>query len=186
MKKYILAVLISVFVCGAAQAKTVIEAISLDSESAASSQDLNTAKELSGKQIDGMMLGLKVEPVRVLGDIQSTEKEEIILSEPKKLTLKGNVPEPAKSESKSKKNAQGFFSHIGAAIASPIVVPIAMAVGIAAIGISIGKELAGPITAVIGGTLGAIAGLALGIVMIPVSIVGNVLIGLGQLFKGNL
>ena len=186
MKKYILATIVSVFVCSVAQAHSVLEVISTDSKIAASSMDLNTAKEFSGKQIDGMMLGLKAEPVQMLGDIQPAEKEELILSEPKKLTLKGNVPEPAKIESKSKKDARGFFAHIAAAITSPVVVPIAMTVGIAAVGIAIGNDLAGPVTAVIGGILGAIAGLAFGIVMIPVSIVGNVVIGLGQLFKGNL
>ena len=53
------------------------------------------------KQIDGIILGLKADPVQIIGDIQPTEKEELILSEPKKLTLKGNVPSLA---AESKKN----------------------------------------------------------------------------------
>ena len=152
MKKYILATIVSVFVCSVAQAHSVLEVISTDSKIAASSMDLNTAKEFSGKQIDGMMLGLKAEPVQMLGDIQPAEKEELILSEPKKLALKGNVPNPAtvKAESKSKKKSGGFFSIL-----------TTTALGIVT-GVKIGSA-GGPYTAIIGGAVGAVAGVVIGI-----------------------
>ena len=194
MKKYILAAIVAIFVCSIAQAESVIEAISTDSKIAASSQDLNTARELSGKQIDGMMSGLKASPVQIDGEIQVAETEELVLSEPGKLTLKGIVPTLTKSETKTTEDTPGFFQHIGAAIVSPIVVPIAMviagAVAGAAIGGAIGVALDSPVMTGlgvgIGGTLGVVGGLIAGIVMIPVSIVGNVFSGLSQLFKGNL
>ncbi|MCG2726653.1 MAG: hypothetical protein L6420_10490 [Elusimicrobia bacterium] len=186
MKKYILAAIASVFVCGIAQAQTALETISTDSEIAASSRDLNTAKELSGRQIDGIMRSLKAGPVQMDGDIQPVEKEEIVLSEPQKLTLKGDVPSPSKPEAKSKEEKPGFFAHIGAAILAPITTPLAMTIVGAVGGAALGYAVGGPILAAVGGTLGAIGGLALGIVMIPISIVSNVCSGLSQLFKGNI
>ncbi|MCK4935224.1 MAG: hypothetical protein KAR84_00100 [Elusimicrobiales bacterium] len=190
MKKYILAAIVAIFVCSIAQAESVIEAISTDSKIAASSQDLNTARELSGKQIDGMMSGLKASPVQIDGEIQVAETEELVLSESKRLTLKGIVPTLTKSETKTIENTPGFFQHMGAAIVSPIVVPIAMVIAGAAIGGAIGVALDSPVMTGlgvgIGGTLGVVGGLIAGIVMIPVSIVGNVFSGLSQLFKGNL
>jgi hypothetical protein len=185
MKKYILVAITLIFVCSVAQANNGIEAISIDSKIAASSQDLNTAKELSGKQIDGMMLGLKAGPVQIDGDIQVSKKEELVLSESKKLSLKGNVPTLTKSETKSTESEPGFFEHMGAAIVSPIVTPVLMTVAGAVAGALVGNELGNTFTGVVGGVLGGIGGLVLGIVLIPVSIISNVFSGLSQLFKGN-
>ena len=156
MKKYILVAIVSIFVCNAAQAKTVIEAISTDSEIAASSLDLNTAKELSGKRIDGIVLGLKADSVQIIGDIQPAEKKELILSKPEKLALKGNVPNPAKLE--SKKSAIGEIAK-----ESPIVTLGTMATIGAIICAAMGLALGGPVAAVVGGIIGAGIGVAVGI-----------------------
>ncbi len=185
MKKYILFAIALVFVCSAAQADSGIETISADSKTAASSQDLNTAKELSGKQIDGMMLGLKAGPVQIDGDIQVSKKEELKLSESKKLILKGTVPTLAKSETKTIKSKPGFFAHMGGAILSPIVTPIAMTVAGTLAGALVGTEMGNTFTGVVGGVIGGIGGLVLGIVLIPIVIISNVFSGLSQLFKGN-
>ena len=192
MKKYILAAILSVFVCGAAQADTTLEIISTDSEIAASSQDLNTAKELSGRQIDGMKLGLKTDPVQLIGDIQPTEKEKLILSEPKKLTLKGSVPSLAKENKSDKdenkdKNKQGFLSHIGSAILSPIFVPISVAIVGGLVGMTAGAVIHDSLVPVaIGGIIGAVAGLALGLIVTPFFAANDIINGVSELFKGNL
>ena len=190
MKRYIITAMISVFVCGVAQAKTALETISTESEIAASSQDLNTAKELSGRQIDGMMLGLKADPVQLIGDIQPTEKEELILSEPEKLVLKGDVPTLAKENEKTdnkKKDKFGFFSHMGAAILSPIFTPISIAIVGSLVGMIAGSVIHDSLVPVtIGGTIGAIAGFALGIILTPIVAVSNIIDGVSELFKGNL
>lgn len=190
MKKYILAAIVSVFICSAAQAQSSIEAISTDSKIAASSQDLSTARDLSGKQIDGMMLGLKAGPVEIDGDIQPIEEKELVLSESKKINLKGGpVPSPVEvgNDSDWKIEKPGFFAHMLAAVLAPITVPLsAMVIG-AGIGFLAGDESGKPVTgAVIGGLVGLALGLTVGKVLIPIVIVLNVIGGLYQLFKGNL
>ena len=184
MKQYLLAVIVSVFVCNAAQAQTMLEAVSMDSKTAAFSQDLNTAKELSGKQIDGIMSGFKADPVHMIGNIQPAEEEEIILSESKKLALKGNVPNPAKAEEKKEYDEQEFFYHMGKSLMYDIV-------NVASYCSRVGGKIFGSFTGnsnvrAVGETIGAIVGVAISIALMPVLIVRSIYNGITKPPEGSV
>ena len=162
-----------------------------DSSMALQANDLESARDLSGKFVNGSVALQSPSPVQAYSGAQTGSKTKelpaLALTAPKKMNLAADVPPPA-AQSKTDPDFQkpGFINSLTVAALSLILTPFTGAEA----GGTFGKEYGtthggktgGEVGAVIGVIIGFVAGVAIGVVRCGINLVEAVI----NLCKGKL
>lgn len=162
----------------------------IDSSEAMQAEDLESAKNLSGKFIDGSVDFQVTTPVQAYsGDAGISKTKKLpALTAPKKMSLSAEVPLPAGPGQGTTGEFQkpGFVNSLTEAALSVVITPVTGTVAGATFGKEYGETHAGKVGGVVGlvvgGAVGLVAGVAIGVVRAGVNLFQAVV----HLFRGNL
>lgn len=159
----------------------------IDSSEALQAEDLESAKNLSGKFIDGSVDFQVSTPVQAYsgGVGLSKTKRLPTLTAPKKMSLSSEVPPPAGQGTTGEFQKPGFLHSLTESALSLVITPVTGTVAGATFGKEYGQTHAGKVGGgvglVVGGVVGFVAGTAIGVVRSVV----NLFQAFGHLFKGR-
>lgn len=160
----------------------------IDSSDAMQADDLESAKNLSGKFIDGSVDFQVNTPVQAYSGASGISKTKRLptLTAPKKMSLGSKVPPPAGQSTTGEFQKPGFVHSLTESALSLVITPVTGTIAGATFGKEYGQthagKVGGVVGVVVGGAVGLVAGTAIGVVRSGV----NLFQAICHLFQGKL